>query len=196
MKHLTVWVGVAAGLCLAGCESTKVPDPSKAPADAGTVATAGESHSEDFGNRSRARLKDGSGNRIGSVVASQGRDGVLFELQATGLPPGAHGVHVHGVGSCDDVGSYTASGGHVGKGHGTHGLLHPGGPHRGDLPNIHVSDAGDVVVEFYSSLISLAELNDDDGAALIIHAERDDHQTQPIGRAGARIACAAFPSKP
>ena len=31
---------------------------------------------------------------------------------------------------------------------------------------------------------------DADGSALIIHASPDDHSSQPIGGAGARIACA------
>ncbi|HBS33699.1 MAG TPA: superoxide dismutase family protein, partial [Parvularcula sp.] len=35
-------------------------------------------------------------------------------------------------------------------------------------------------------------LLDDDGFAIIIHANPDDHVTQPIGGAGDRVACAAF----
>jgi Cu-Zn family superoxide dismutase len=38
-------------------------------------------------------------------------------------------------------------------------------------------------------------LSDADGAALVIHAGRDDHRAQPIGGAGARIACGAIPPK-
>ncbi len=30
---------------------------------------------------------------------------------------------------------------------------------------------------------------DADGIALVIHEDRDDHLTQPIGGAGARVAC-------
>ena len=32
-------------------------------------------------------------------------------------------------------------------------------------------------------------LKDADGSALVIHANPDDHMSQPIGGAGARIAC-------
>jgi Cu-Zn family superoxide dismutase len=35
-------------------------------------------------------------------------------------------------------------------------------------------------------------LIDQDGAAIVVHASPDDHETQPIGGAGARVACAAF----
>ena len=45
-----------------------------------------------------------------------------------------------------------------------------------------------------SSLVSDGEaaLLDADGTALVIHAEPDDHLTQPIGGSGPRIACAVF----
>jgi superoxide dismutase, Cu-Zn family len=39
-------------------------------------------------------------------------------------------------------------------------------------------------------------LMDADGAALIVHAFADDHQTQPIGGAGERVACAALTPLP
>lgn len=148
-----------------------------------------------YGASARARLFGLDGQRIGDVVAWQGRDGVLIEIAARDLPLGAHGVHIHSVGTCNDVGVYKASGGHVGKDDGPHGLLHPNGAHRGDLPNIHVTAAGTTRAEFFSPLIAVSDLTDADGAALIIHADRDDWQSQPIGGAGARIACARFRPK-
>jgi Cu-Zn family superoxide dismutase len=37
---------------------------------------------------------------------------------------------------------------------------------------------------------SLADAN---GGAIVIHAAADDHLTQPIGGAGARLACGVIP---
>jgi Cu-Zn family superoxide dismutase len=48
-------------------------------------------------------------------------------------------------------------------------------------------------MEAFSTFISLAggdeNLLDANGSTLIIHESADDHVTQPIGGAGARIAC-------
>lgn len=35
-------------------------------------------------------------------------------------------------------------------------------------------------------------LFDDDGSAIIVHANADDYRSQPSGDAGGRIACAAI----
>jgi Cu-Zn family superoxide dismutase len=76
-----------------------------------------------------------------------------------------------------------------------HGLLNPDANEAGDLPNLHVAADGAGATEVFSTFVSLGgvdgrqDLNDKDGSAIVIHANADDHQTQPIGGAGARIAC-------
>ncbi|MGR3474147.1 MAG: superoxide dismutase family protein [Sulfitobacter sp.] len=35
-------------------------------------------------------------------------------------------------------------------------------------------------------------IQDDDGAAFIIHSGADDYESQPSGDAGSRVACGAF----
>lgn len=131
------------------------------------------------------------GARIGTVSAVQGAKGVLIrvEINAGGLTPGWHGIHLHSVGDCSDTGAYKLSGGHEGMVEGGHGLLNPAGPEEGDLPNIWAGADGSAKFEAYSGLFELAPALDDDGLALVIHKSADDHTTQPIGGAGDRIAC-------
>ena len=79
-----------------------------------------------------------------------------------------------------------------------HGLLNPQANDDGDLPNIFVGADGKVTVELYSTLVALEPgtsrpaLLGPAGAAVVIHASPDDYTTQPIGGAGARIACAVL----
>ncbi|MET3437180.1 superoxide dismutase family protein [Sphingomonas sp. 1185] len=124
--------------------------------------------------------------------------GVLLRIEATGLPPGWHGMHFHEKGDCSSAG-FSSAGGHVHAAKPVvHGFLVPGANDAGDLPNLFVRADGSATVELHSTLVSMTgaggrpALNDADGAALVIHAEPDDYRTQPIGGAGARIACAVL----
>ncbi|GAB5459186.1 MAG: hypothetical protein Hens3KO_22160 [Henriciella sp.] len=139
-------------------------------------------------------LIDGSGSQIGSVNMLGGPNGVLMEVTVAegGLEPGWHGLHLHQVGNCDDLGVFKNSGGHVGMIANGHGLLNPAGPEAGDLPNIWAGADGSAGYEAFSQLFTLSDIVDEDGGTLIIHAERDDHLSQPIGGAGARVACAVL----
>ena len=80
-----------------------------------------------------------------------------------------------------------------------HGLLNPDGNEAGDLPNLYVAADGTGTAELFSGYVSLSgkstrpALMDTDGSALVIHASPDDHKTQPIGGAGARVACGVIP---
>lgn len=141
------------------------------------------------------------GAQIGrAAVRGTPAQGVLLEVEidAGGLAPGWHGLHLHQVGDCSDIGAFTNSGGHVGLIEGGHGFLNEAGPEAGDLPNIWAGEDGSAGGEFITDRLAVAAhapaLLDGDGTALIIHESRDDHASQPIGGAGARVACAAFPS--
>ena len=120
--------------------------------------------------------------------------GLLLRVDASGLPPGWHGFHIHAVGRCEDAG-FQSAGPHAGHGGGAHGLLNSAGPETGDLPNLFADASGRVRAEAYTGLVSLDGQNarpaimDGDGAAFVIHANADDHTSQPIGGAGPRIAC-------
>jgi Cu-Zn family superoxide dismutase len=135
-----------------------------------------------------------SGEAIGILNIVSGPNGLLLEvtIDPNGLTPGWHGLHLHAVGNCDDLGVFKNSGGHVGMAMGGHGLLNPAGPEGGDLPNIWAAIDGSAGYEAFTTLTTAATLADEDGAALIIHEARDDHMTQPIGGAGGRVACAVI----
>jgi superoxide dismutase, Cu-Zn family len=143
-----------------------------------------------------ATLKDAKGADIGTIRLTDAPKGVLLHIEASGLTPGWHGIHFHEKGDCSDAG-FKLSGGHV---HtmtpSVHGLLNPQASDQGDLTNIYASADGKVMAEIFSPLVALhagtdrANLLDADGSAVVIHAAPDDYTTQPIGGAGARVACA------
>ena len=141
-----------------------------------------------------AQLVNGTGAAIGSVVLTEGTGGVLIEVEATGLTPGWHGVHLHEMGVCAADG-FKSAGAHMGHHEGVgHGLLNPNGPEAGDLPNLYSAD-GSAHVQLFSDKVTLDPAKAGPGrllikdGSLIIHAARDDQSTQPIGGAGARVAC-------
>jgi superoxide dismutase, Cu-Zn family len=143
-------------------------------------------------------LVNASGQTIGSVRAWQTAGGVTFRVDATGLPHGIHGIHVHAIGRCDPP-DFASAGPHWNPAGRKHGLSNPAGPHAGDLPNVEVSAngvLGQAATLAGASLFAPAgapgALLDADGAALVIHAQADDYVTDPSGNSGGRIACAVI----
>lgn len=147
-------------------------------------------------DRATAQIVDRQGQPIGTATLAEGPAGVLIHVAAKGLPAGPKGIHIHSVGTCEDADKgFVASKGHLNPDGKKHGLMNAEGPDAGDLPVIFVAADGNVEAELFTPLASLkgtggrAAILDTDGAALVIHENRDDHATQPIGGAGARIAC-------
>lgn len=146
-----------------------------------------------------APIKTANGDTVGEVQVTGAPHGVLLRVTAEKLTPGWHGIHLHAKGDCGDA-QFKSAGGHIAHGDKVpHGLLNPDGHDFGDLPNLYADAKGDAHAEFYSDFVRLktAEgdhpaLLDTDGSALVIHAQADDYKTQPIGGAGARVACAVI----
>ena len=154
------------------------------------------------GERAHSRIINNSGDVIGEAYYTQGTEGVLVEIHVEGLTPGKHGMHFHEVGTCKDYETFKMSGGHIMPSGRPHGYLYTdGGPHEGNLPNLIVAENGGVHVELYTELVSIhgydgkPALLDDNGSALVIHANEDDYTTQPIGGAGGRVACGVVQTK-
>ncbi len=128
----------------------------------------------------------------GSITVTAAPKGVILRVEATGLTPGWHGMHFHETGTCTPD-AFTSAGAHV---HTmtpvTHGFLNAAANDQGDLPNIFAAADGTAHAEVYSSLVTLPQLMDADGSSVVIHANPDDYTTQPIGGAGARVACAVI----
>ncbi len=139
------------------------------------------------------------GKDVGKITLTEAAKGVILRLEATGLHEGWHAVHFHEKGICDAKGKFKDAGGHV---HAAmpvvHGLLNANANDQGDLTNVYAGADGKVYAELYSTLVSVypgtgrPALLDGDGASVVIHANPDDYQTQPIGGAGDRIACAVI----
>jgi Cu-Zn family superoxide dismutase len=144
-----------------------------------------------------AQLKNRNGEVIGTVALRQTPDaGVWMNVSIDGLAPGNYAFHIHETGKCD--GDFSSAGGHFAPLGRKHGVLSEGGPHAGDLPNLHIV-AEKFNVEVFARDVTLRKgersVFDDDGSALIIHRGIDDYKTQPAGGAGERIACGVITNK-
>lgn len=144
-----------------------------------------------------AALKTAQGGDAGQVTVFRGPLGLLLRVEGENWPSGWHGVHLHAVGRCDAPG-FTSAGGHVNHAEARpHGLLnHGGGPDLGDLQNVWAAADGVANAEVYlaGSGLGMAgmDLLDGDSFSFVVHANPDDHVSQPIGGAGGRIACGVF----
>ena len=119
MKRL-VAVAASLALTLAGCASMTQP------------AATDAAHAE---------LRDANGQPAGTAALTQVPGGVRIVIDAKGMTPGPHGVHVHEVGKCEGP-QFTTAGAHVNPDKKQHGTMNPQGAHAGDLPNLTIATDG------------------------------------------------------
>jgi len=148
---------------------------------------------QEGGSRASATMTTAEGGQAGTVTFQETKSGLLHVIvEMTGLKPGPHAFHVHEKGTCDAASGFESAGGHLAGGK-KHGVDNADGPHAGDFPNVHVGQEGVLKAEFFTDRLSIsggdAALLDEDGAAVMVHAEADDNASDPAGEAGARIAC-------
>jgi len=144
--------------------------------------------------RATFAIIDTAGERVGQVTALQEPGSILLQVYAYHLPPGPHGLHLHVVAACDPPTFQTATG-HLNPSGRKHGRKNPEGPHLGDLPNLQVTEQGEVRLEMRLDSLTLTPGPRSigvPGTALVIHAAADDEMTDPTGNSGARIACAVI----
>jgi Cu-Zn family superoxide dismutase len=135
-------------------------------------------------------LHDARGTAIGTATLEpSATSGLTIGLDLKGLPPGEHAVHLHQVAKCEGP-KFESAGPHLNLSGRQHGLENPLGPHTGDMSNVTVGTDGATLANTRLTLGpgegSLVAIG---GAAIVIHAQRDDMRTDPAGNAGDRIAC-------
>lgn len=139
-----------------------------------------------------AEMIDAAGARIGVATFASADTGATLGLSVSGLPAGAHGLHVHEAGSCAAP-DFKSAGDHFNPGSKEHGRENPAGPHAGDLPNLRVESDGsaDTSLALDPALLGTGprSILGSQGTALVIHAAADDQRTDPSGESGDRIAC-------
>jgi Cu-Zn family superoxide dismutase len=156
-----------------------------------------------------ADLRGPGDESFGTVTVSFADDAVL-DVRASGLPPGPHGFHLHTTGRCEPdspdptdatkSGDFLSAGGHLAEEGQTHGS------HSGDLPSLIVGSDGTAQLRTTLSDLTMDAVLDEDGTAVMVHAEPDnfanipdryapqgpDEATTKTGDAGGRIACAVL----
>lgn len=158
--------------------------PARAPA-APSAATMPAS-----GTSATATIRDLNGARVGTATLTDTYAGILVAGSVTNLGLGAHGIHIHAVGKCEPP--FTSAGPHFNPLGKQHGFENPNGPHLGDMPNIDTPAAGALRFEVLLTGVTLKGANrllGANGAAIVVHASRDDYKTDPAGDSGSRIAC-------
>jgi Cu-Zn family superoxide dismutase len=136
-----------------------------------------------------ATLMDQSGTNLGTLTLADMDGGVHITGELTGVPNGEHGFHIHETGTCDAATQFESAGAHFEPGDKKHGKDNPEGPHAGDLLNVTANDDGVLMVDEHNPNVTVEALLDEDGAAIVLHADPDDYKTDPSGNSGDRFAC-------
>jgi superoxide dismutase, Cu-Zn family len=131
----------------------------------------------------RATVKNVSGATLGTlVIQNVGGGRLAIAGKLTGLAPGFHGFHIHGVGICNPtavdpatglVVPFFTAGGHLNPGGATHGS------HAGDLPSLLVGRDGVTRQVVETDAATVANIFDADGSAFIVHAAPDNFANIP-----------------
>ena len=138
-------------------------------------------------------LQAKSNSNVSGVVTFIQENGmVTMILEAKGLTPGTHAIHIHEKADCSSADGSSA-GGHWNPTHQPHGKWGaPEGYHKGDIGNITADANGYATMTFKTNQWCL-DCDDQTsnliGHSVIIHLSEDDFVTQPTGNAGGRISC-------
>lgn len=185
-------------------KGTTPPVWSGAPAPSGDK---GNPSSSPAGQGYKVDLKDASGATVGTANFVKDGNHVQLTVEAHGLRPGFHGLHIHQIGKCEPnsvaptggpAGDFLSAGGHLQVGSAKE---HPA---SGDLTSLEVRADGQAKLVTTTDKVTLEDIK---GKALMIHADADnfgnipnryvradgvagpDESTLATGDAGGRVAC-------
>ena len=171
----------ALGGCMTNMGSSK---PGVKSGGAGGMAMAPPGQRDDRGRRRRR-----AGHRHADTPSG---DGLRLVVDAKGMAPGVHGIHIHTVGRCEGPG-FTTAGAHWNPTMMKHGSNAPGGPRMGDLPNITITGRMAPASRHgrprHADRRRYAPARCGRRSYTVIHATADDYLTDPSGNSGGRIAC-------
>ena len=184
---------------LAACEREQPQTPAttqKEQAPAATEEKQTRAAPEEQGKtaqtmKATAELEPTEGNNVtGTVTFTSVDGGVEIVADLEGLEPGKYGFHIHEKGDCSAPDAESA-GGHFNPDGSPHGDPdNPAGQrHVGDMGNVEADEEGKAHYERTDQVISMEGENSIVGKAVIVHAQPDDLQSQPVGEAGSRLAC-------
>ena len=190
------------GLLAVGACATENESP-----DAGPVATVTTMEETTTGETLSVVLNGAEGTEFGTVEINEVNGALQISADLSGLEPGFYGLHIHQTGLCeldsaapgapDDTGDFLSAGGHLGSDEADQP------DHAGDLPQLLVKESGDAVLTFETDRLTLSDLEDEDGSAIMIHSGPDNYANIPeryasegadedslnTGDAGSRLAC-------
>ncbi|MFI5718547.1 superoxide dismutase[Cu-Zn] [Nocardia sp. NPDC051750] len=178
------------------------------PAGNTTSATTGAPGQTREGS-AQVELKDPTGRQVGTAHFATVGGKVRLTVEAQGLSPGFHGLHIHQYGKCEPN-STAPSGGPPGHFLSAGGHLHLDGPEQhpaaGDMTALQVGKDGTGRLVTINDSVTMDQIT---GKALILHAGPDnfaniptryqtdgvpgpDAETLSTGDSGPRIACAVI----
>lgn len=207
-------LGAAGLLALSACTNggtTGAPAGSPAATGAETAAAtatpAANGTPAGMDADAMATLRNAEGAEVGTATFTESDGAMRVEVDVRDQEAGFYGLHIHGIGLCepnsaapnepDNRGDFLSAGGHLGAGEADHP------DHAGDLPSLLVMENGQAQLSFRTDRVSLTDVTDADGAALMLHSEPDnfaniperyaaggpDADTRGTGDAGGRLAC-------
>ena len=132
---------------------------------------------------------EGAGHIVGTVVAKDTKNGLLFIVNVTGLTPGEHGLHIHenpdlGPGLKDGIMKVgLAAGGHFDPMQTKKHLGPYGNGHLGDLPKVYADSDGTVKAQVLAPRIKALDVA---GRPIIIHSGGDNYFYEPDEMGGGK----------